>query len=170
MAPQRVVPLRPYHKTSVLICDTPRGLKSSGFLGQPASWRAYPPTGVSRPVSDIDGGVVVAVERQPAHACNPPISERQMLKHMPAAVWRGRDGRHMFYSCLRLEHCEASKSIFIIPKMRPFSKSVRLAKAVEKPALPRPLKRRGLRRVPNWSIGQGTVRSRKSNYYKKEHA
>ena len=30
--------------------ETPHGLKTRGFLGQPACWRAYPPTDVSRPV------------------------------------------------------------------------------------------------------------------------
>jgi hypothetical protein len=41
------------------------------------------PTGVSRPVSDVDWCVVVAIEREATIAHNPTISEREMLKNVP---------------------------------------------------------------------------------------
>jgi hypothetical protein len=63
-----------------MLRDTPRGLKPGGFLGQPAFWRAYPPTELSAPVFDGDGGVVVAVERHPAAACDPPVGQGEPFK------------------------------------------------------------------------------------------
>ena len=53
--------------------DTPQPLKRRGFLGQPAHWRAYAPTGLSSPVQDVDCGVVVSIKRKATAAINPAI-------------------------------------------------------------------------------------------------
>ncbi len=47
----------------ILIGDTPQPLKRRGFLGQHTHRRAYAPTDLSGPVSDVDRRVVVSVER-----------------------------------------------------------------------------------------------------------
>ena len=60
----------------VIGCDTPPGLKSDGFSGQPRQCGAYRPTAVSRPVGsiqDVDRGVVIPVEGHAALARHPAI-------------------------------------------------------------------------------------------------
>ena len=65
--------------------DTPQPLQRRGFFGQPAHRRAYAPTGLSSPVQDGDGGVVVSIKRESTATINPVIREGKRLEDMP--VW-----------------------------------------------------------------------------------